>query len=100
MSAAEAYAWWDADPATGPDPGVLIAALETGDVELLGDAMFNDLQAGVVSRHPEVAAAIDGFLEAGPSAPSSAGAVPRSPRSPGTSGMPRPSRPPWRGRSW
>ena len=62
---------------------MLIAALETGDVELLGDAMFNDLQAGVVSRHPEVAAAIDGFLEAGPSAPSSAGAVPRSPRSPG-----------------
>ena len=65
VSAAEAYAWWDADPATGPDPGVLIAALETGDVELLGDAMFNDLQAGVLSRHPEVAAAIDGFLEAG-----------------------------------
>ena len=47
VSAADAYAWWDDAPVTGPDPGVLIAALEIGDVELLGDALFNDLQPGV-----------------------------------------------------
>ena len=34
----------------GPIPGVLIAALEIGDVELLGDALFNDLQPGVVAH--------------------------------------------------
>lgn len=65
VRAADAYAWWDADPTTGPDPGALIAALETGDVELLGDVVFNDLQRGVVSRHPEVGATRDAFLEAG-----------------------------------
>ena len=32
VSAAEAYGWWDEAPTTGPDAGVLIAALETGDV--------------------------------------------------------------------
>ena len=54
VSAADAYAWWDDDPVTGPDPGVLIAALEFGDVDLLGHTLFNDLQPGVVARHPEV----------------------------------------------
>lgn len=61
----DAFGWWDEEPATGPDAGVLIAAAETGNVELLGSALFNDLQAPVVSRHPEVGAAIDAFLEAG-----------------------------------
>lgn len=65
VSAADAYAWWDDDPVTGPDPGALIAALEIGDVALLGDALFNDLQPGVVAHHPEVGRAIDAFLEAG-----------------------------------
>ena len=65
VSAADAYGWWDDDPITGPDTGVLIAALETGDVQLLGDALFNDLQPGVVSRHGEIAETIDAFLEAG-----------------------------------
>ncbi|MGZ8598059.1 MAG: 4-(cytidine 5'-diphospho)-2-C-methyl-D-erythritol kinase [Actinomycetota bacterium] len=65
VSAADAYAWWDDAPVTGPDPGVLIAALEIGDVELLGDALFNDLQPGVVARHSEVGKTIDAFLEAG-----------------------------------
>lgn len=65
VSAADAYGWWSDAPVTGPDPGVLIAALETGDVELLGDAIFNDLQPGVVARHPDVSDAIDAFAEAG-----------------------------------
>jgi len=65
VSAAEAYAWWDDDPITGYDPGVLIAALETGDVALLGHSLFNDLQPGVVARHPEVGEVVDAFLDAG-----------------------------------
>jgi len=65
VAAADAYRWWSEAPATGPDPGVLIAALETGDVELLGDAIFNDLQPGIVAYHPDVSGAIDAFVEAG-----------------------------------
>lgn len=65
VSAADAYGWFDGAPVTGPDPGVLIAALETGDTELLGDAVFNDLQAGVIARHAEVGEAIEAFREAG-----------------------------------
>jgi 4-diphosphocytidyl-2-C-methyl-D-erythritol kinase len=65
VSAADAYRWWDETPTTGPDAGVLIAALETGDVELLGTAVFNDLQPAVASRHLEIGSAIDAFLEAG-----------------------------------
>jgi 4-diphosphocytidyl-2-C-methyl-D-erythritol kinase len=61
----DAYSWWDDAPVTGHDPGVLIAALETGDVDLLGDALFNDLQPGVVGRHPEVGEVVEAFLEAG-----------------------------------
>ena len=44
---------------------MLIAALETGSVELLGDALFNDLQPAVALRHPEVGETIEAFLEAG-----------------------------------
>jgi len=65
VSATDAYAWWDEDPVTGHDAGVLIAALETGDVDLLGHSLFNDLQPGVVVRHPEVGEIVDAFLEAG-----------------------------------
>jgi 4-diphosphocytidyl-2-C-methyl-D-erythritol kinase len=65
VDAADAYRWWDGSPVTGPDPGVLIAALEIGDLELLGDALFNDLQDGVLTRHPEVGEAIGAFVDAG-----------------------------------
>jgi len=62
----DAYRWWDEDiGTTGPDPGVLIAAAETGNVDLLGHALFNDLEEPVASRHPEIAAAKHAFLEAG-----------------------------------
>ena len=62
----DAYRWWDEDGGTtGPDPGVLIAAAETGNVDLLGHALFNDLEEPVARRHPEIAAVKQAFLEAG-----------------------------------
>ena len=65
VSSADAYAWWDARSATGPDPGALIAAAEAGDDDLLGSGLFNDLQGPVADRHPEVDRAIDAALDAG-----------------------------------
>jgi 4-diphosphocytidyl-2-C-methyl-D-erythritol kinase len=65
VSAPDAYSWWDDAPVTGHDPGVLIAALETGDVELLGPSIYNDLQPGVVARHAEIGEVIGAFLDAG-----------------------------------
>ena len=65
VSAADAYGWWHDSPVTGSDPGVLIAALETGDVELLGDTIFNDLQPGIAAHHPEVATTLEAFADAG-----------------------------------
>ena len=40
----DAFAWWDEDPVTGPDSGALVAAAETGNLDLLGSGLFNDLQ--------------------------------------------------------
>jgi 4-diphosphocytidyl-2-C-methyl-D-erythritol kinase len=60
-----AFAWWDEDGTTGPDPGALIAAAETGNTSLLGSALFNDLQGPVAARHPVIAATIEAFTEAG-----------------------------------
>jgi 4-diphosphocytidyl-2-C-methyl-D-erythritol kinase len=63
---AEAYGWWDDDGAvTGPDPGALIAAIEAGNDEVLGPALFDDLQGSVVARHPGVAETIRTLLDAG-----------------------------------
>ena len=62
----DAYRWWDEDGAeSGPDAGALYAAAEAGSLELLGAALFNDLEAPVARRHPEVAEARRAFLEAG-----------------------------------
>ena len=65
VSSVDAYTWWDARAATGPDPGALIAAAEAGNDTLLGSALFNDLQGPVAARHPEIASTIDAFVEAG-----------------------------------
>jgi 4-diphosphocytidyl-2C-methyl-D-erythritol kinase len=62
----DAYRWWDEDGgATGHDPGALVAAAETGNVELLGHALFNDLEPCVSRRHPEVSEVKQAFLDAG-----------------------------------
>jgi 4-diphosphocytidyl-2-C-methyl-D-erythritol kinase len=65
VSTPDAYGWWDADPVTGPDPGVLIAALETGNVEVLASALFDDLEPAVSGRRPDVAAARADLIAAG-----------------------------------
>jgi 4-diphosphocytidyl-2-C-methyl-D-erythritol kinase len=61
----DAYAWWDERAKSGPDPGVVIAALEAGNDEILGPAMYDDLQPEVAARHPEVADTIAALLDAG-----------------------------------
>jgi 4-diphosphocytidyl-2-C-methyl-D-erythritol kinase len=62
----DAYRWWDEDGrTTGPDPGALVAAAETGNDELLGHALYNDLEEPVSRRHPEIAEVKEAFLEAG-----------------------------------
>jgi 4-diphosphocytidyl-2-C-methyl-D-erythritol kinase len=62
----DAYRWWDEDDGTaGPDPGALVAAAETGNVELLGHTIFNDLEEPVARRHPEIAEVKQAFLDAG-----------------------------------
>ncbi len=62
----DAYRWWDDDGGTvGPDPGALVAAAESGNDELLGHALFNDLEGPVSRRHPEIAETKRAFLEAG-----------------------------------
>jgi len=61
----DAYAWWDDGGTTGPDPGALIAAVEAGNDEILGPALFDDLQSVVAERHPEVADTIAALLDAG-----------------------------------
>ena len=49
----------------GPDPGEIVAAATTGRLDDLGAAVFNDLQAVVARRHPEVATAKRALLEVG-----------------------------------
>ena len=65
VRATDAYAWWDESPATGPDPGALIAAFETGNLGVLSHALFDDLEPGVADRHGEIRAARDALVEAG-----------------------------------
>jgi 4-diphosphocytidyl-2-C-methyl-D-erythritol kinase len=62
----DAYRWWDEDGGDpGPDPGALYAAVESGSLETLGAALFNDLENPVALRHPEIGEAKRAFLEAG-----------------------------------
>jgi len=61
----DAFAWWDLEGTTGPDPAGTIAAAEAGNAEALGSSLFNDLQKPVCARYPQVAEAIAAFGEAG-----------------------------------
>ncbi|MCA1727466.1 MAG: 4-(cytidine 5'-diphospho)-2-C-methyl-D-erythritol kinase, partial [Actinobacteria bacterium] len=55
ISAADAYGWWDQDGGvTGPDPGPLLDALRRGDLEAAGKLLFNDLEAPILRRHPDL----------------------------------------------
>jgi 4-diphosphocytidyl-2-C-methyl-D-erythritol kinase len=65
VSSRAAYASWDEAAATGPDPGALIAAAESGNDVLLGSALFNDLQGPVAAHHPEIGETILSFVDAG-----------------------------------
>jgi 4-diphosphocytidyl-2-C-methyl-D-erythritol kinase len=65
VSSADAYEWWDAGAATGPDPGALIAAAEAGNDDLVGSALYNDLQGPVAARHPEISETVAAFADAG-----------------------------------
>lgn len=62
----DAYRWWDeAGASPGPDPEPLLDAAAAGDVAALGPLLFNDLEAVVAGRHPEIGAARDRLLELG-----------------------------------
>jgi 4-diphosphocytidyl-2-C-methyl-D-erythritol kinase len=62
----DAYRWWDEDGApTGPDPVPLLDAAASGDAVTLGSLLFNDLEAPVFARHPEVGETKRRLLAAG-----------------------------------
>jgi 4-diphosphocytidyl-2-C-methyl-D-erythritol kinase len=62
----DAYRWWDeGDRVPGPDPAPLLDAAAEGDVERLGPLLFNDLEAPVAARHPEIGVARTALIEAG-----------------------------------
>jgi 4-diphosphocytidyl-2-C-methyl-D-erythritol kinase len=62
----DAYRWWDEGGApSGPDPEALLAAAASGDAVSLGTLLFNDLEAPVSARHPEIAETTRALLAAG-----------------------------------
>ena len=65
VSSGDAYEWWDEGEATGPDPGALIAAAEAGNDDLLGSALYNDLQGPVAAHHREISETASAFVDAG-----------------------------------
>ncbi len=61
----DAYAWWDEAGSVGPDPGAVIAAIESGNDDVLGEGLFDDLQPVVAAHHPWVGKTVAAFEEAG-----------------------------------
>ncbi len=62
----QAYRWWDEDgEKSGPDPEPVLAAAAAGDLESLGEALFNDLEDPLVRRHPEIGDTKRRLLDAG-----------------------------------
>ncbi|MGH2663788.1 MAG: 4-(cytidine 5'-diphospho)-2-C-methyl-D-erythritol kinase [Actinomycetota bacterium] len=66
VAAGDAYRWWDEDGGvTGPSPEVLIRALDAGGPRAIAPHLFNDLEAPVTARRPDVAEARSRLLDAG-----------------------------------
>jgi 4-diphosphocytidyl-2-C-methyl-D-erythritol kinase len=66
IAATEAYRWWDEDGgSSSAELAPLLDALRSGDLDEAGRRLGNDLQPGVVGRHPVVAEALEGVLQAG-----------------------------------
>ncbi len=62
----EAFGWWDEDePGPVGDAPRLLEAAAAGNVDAIGAALFNDLEAPVFARHPDVAETKDRLLRAG-----------------------------------
>ena len=76
IGVADAYAWWDVDGITGPEPEGLPEAVASGAPESLATVLSNDLQAPVVARHPEIGEAIDALVAAGAVAAQMSGSGP------------------------
>jgi len=67
---ADAFGWWDSDRAeslagTGPDAATLVRTAQGGDAAALGSLLFNDLEAPVMRRHPQVRTAKETLIGAG-----------------------------------
>jgi 4-diphosphocytidyl-2-C-methyl-D-erythritol kinase len=66
VASGDAYRWWDEDRGRpGPEADVVMEAAAAGDVDALSSLVFNDLEAPVAARHPEVVGATRTLLEAG-----------------------------------
>jgi 4-diphosphocytidyl-2-C-methyl-D-erythritol kinase len=68
VAASDAYRWWDRDrrmfrARRGPDSGPLVQAISQGELEKVGGLLYNDLEAPVAKRHPEVRAAKESALQ-------------------------------------
>jgi 4-diphosphocytidyl-2-C-methyl-D-erythritol kinase len=64
---ADAYRWWDegGHVAVSQSVDALFTAASLGDAVALGDALFNDLEEPVSSRHPEIAQTKERLLDEG-----------------------------------
>ncbi len=63
LATPDVYAEWDrGSSAWELQPDQVLQAVRTGDPELLGDSLHNDLQAAAFRLRPELADAVDAFL--------------------------------------
>jgi 4-diphosphocytidyl-2-C-methyl-D-erythritol kinase len=72
----DAYAWWDSEGGnTGPDPRPLLGSLSKAP-EAIGPMLFNDLEAPVIRRHPEIGRVKEGMVRGGAAGALMAGSGP------------------------
>jgi 4-diphosphocytidyl-2-C-methyl-D-erythritol kinase len=66
VAAGNAYRWWDEDGGvTGPSTDPLLRALDAGGPRAIAPHLFNDLEAPVVARRPDVGEVRQRLLESG-----------------------------------